>query len=113
MHPLDLYIVYVKGREHSKFRPVLVFAFNDEVVALYPITTSHDNKSDRVKALHFMINDWKEAGLKKISYVDVANRLWVKRRMLDNKEPIGKLSNKDAGEFLKFALRMKRTTKDI
>jgi len=68
MEAYDIFISYISWAGGGKSRPVLVYALNDELARIYPITTQYDNKSEAVRARYFKISDLSEAGLEKLSY---------------------------------------------
>lgn len=102
MEPYDICTSYISWGNGGKSRPVLVYALNDELVRIYPITTQYENKSEAIKAKYFEINDWDKAGLDKQSYVDTGTRLKQSLSMFDNIAPIGTLSEADKKRLIEF-----------
>ena len=104
MKPYDIFITYISWGSGGKNRPVLVYALNNEFVKIYPITTQYDNKSGDVKARLFKINDWKQSGLDKQSYIDTGTRFRRPLSFFENIEPIGNLTDNDIDRLIKFTL---------
>ena len=102
MSPFDVFIAHISWGEYGKRRPVLVYALDENHVRLYPITTQYDNKSPAIKAKYFTIHDLSCAGLVKPSYIDTGTRLKQPVSILNNIEPIGKLSNNDKLRLIQF-----------
>ena len=105
MEAFDVFISYVKWDNGGKNRPVLVYALNDGLVRIYPITTQYENKSESIKANYFKINDWSHAGLDKQSYVDTGTRLTQSLSIFNNIAPIGKLTEADKKRLIEFLLK--------
>lgn len=70
MEAFELYIAYISWGAEGKKRPVLIIAENDDTACVFKITTKYENKNPAIQANYIVINDWKEAGLDKLSYVD-------------------------------------------
>ncbi len=67
---VSLYVGYVEERG-GKSRPVLVTEANERNLSVYRITSKYENKSKYIKEQYYKIQNWKEAGLKKPSWVDL------------------------------------------
>lgn len=100
--PFDIFIFRISWGDGDKKRPVLVYALNNKIVKIYPITTQYENKSEAVKAKYFKINDWLQAGLNKQSYVDTGTRLKQPLLMFNNTTPIGALTESDKQRLIEF-----------
>ncbi|MCL2754802.1 MAG: hypothetical protein FWD35_03660 [Oscillospiraceae bacterium] len=101
MNPFDIYIAFVSWE--SKMRPVLVLEQTEMLVYVFNITTQYENKSDKIRANFFKIQDWQQAGLDKQSYIDTNSIRDLPLQVLAGKPIIGKLTDCDVqrlGEFL-------------
>jgi len=88
MQPFDVFIAYAPWGDTGKVRPVLVYKLSFDAVFVYRITTQYKSKL-------LSINDWKQAGLHKPSYIDLSARVKLSRQAFSNKTPIGQLSHAD------------------
>ena len=79
-----------------------MYALENELVKIYPITTKYENKSDAIKAKHFKINDWAQAGLNEQSYVDTGTRLTQALSIFNDVDPIGCLTESDKQRLRTF-----------
>lgn len=70
----DVYTAYVSWPGGGKRRPVLVLGYDNRVVRVFKITSKFDKKSDAIKKYYYPINQWREAGLKKKSYIDTIRK---------------------------------------
>jgi len=102
MKPFDVFIAYVSWHNGGKDRPVLAFIIDDSNVDIYQITTQYDNKSKEMQALYFKISDWSQAGLDKQSYIDTGTLISLPVAVINNKKPIGKLTENDKQRLLDF-----------
>jgi hypothetical protein len=102
MQSFVIFSAYISWGNGGKRRPVLVYAIENNVVKLYPITTQYHNKSDAIKARYFKINDLIQAGLEKQSYVDTGTRLKQPIETLISISPIGRLSDNDKKRLIEF-----------
>lgn len=102
MKPFDIFITYISWGAGGKNRPVLVFVLNNNMVEFFPITTQYSNKSKAIRTNYFEIEDWKQAGLSKPSYVDTGTLLSASILILKNNKAIGKLTNNDKERLLSF-----------
>ena len=102
MSPFDIFIACISWGIGSKNRPVLVIQKNGRTISVYPITTQYENKSKAIQAHYFKINDWVQAGLDKQSYIDTGTLLDLPLTVLNNKQPIGKLTSADIQRLIVF-----------
>ena len=102
MKPFDIFITNMSWGNGDKHRPVLVFIIDENNVEIYRITTQYENKSSDIKALYFKIDDWKQAGLVKQSYVDIGTLITLPNDIFKNKTSIGKLTENDKQRLLEF-----------
>lgn len=109
MKPMDIYIANVPFDEKNgaKVRPALVMEIGVKRVNIFKVTSQYQKKSEVIKKIYYPIKNWKQAGLKKISYVDTHKLYSLNRSAVFSKSPIGKLSYTDRIELLKF-LKQKR-----
>jgi len=102
IEPFTIYIFYMPWENGGKNRPVLVFLHSINEVSVYSITTKYEDKSEAIKQKYFKINDITNTGLIRQSYVDTITRYTIPQSFLENKIPIGKLSNEDIKRFMEF-----------
>jgi len=104
MKPFDIFITYMSWDGGGKDRPVLVFVVDGSSVDIYQITTQYENKSKEIQDMYFKINDWKQAGLDKQSYVDTGILITLSFDTFKGKKPIGKLTENDKQRLLEFLI---------
>jgi len=102
MDPFNIFIACVSWGSGSKNRPVLVVQNCGSVISVFPITTQYENKSKTIQAQYFKMNDWSQAGLNKQSYIDTGTLLDLPSEVINNKQPIGKLTTADMQRLLVF-----------
>jgi hypothetical protein len=102
MNVFDIFITYVEWKGGGKTRPILVIECQEIVVAVFNITTQYENKKPAVRAKYFKINDWEQSGLDKPSYVDTNTIRDLPVWVLNNKTPVGKLSDNDKRRLIEF-----------
>jgi hypothetical protein len=102
MSPFDIFITCISWNSGSKRRPVLVVQIDSNTFSVFPITTQYENKSKSVQAQYFKINDWYQAGLDRQSYIDTGTLLDLPLSVINNKQPIGKLTISDMQKLLVF-----------
>jgi hypothetical protein len=100
--PFEIFITYISWGNEGKNRPILVIMQSNNNILVYPITTQYENKSDTIKAKYFKINDWRQAGLEKQSYIDTGTLVKLPVTVIKNKKPIGRLTVSDKQNLLKF-----------
>jgi len=102
MSPYEIYIIHMVWGSGGKIRPVLAFIVGEITVDIYPITTQYENKSGKIKALYFKINDWMHAGLDRVSYVDTGTLITLPIDSLKGKTPVGRLTDADKQRLFEF-----------
>ena len=100
MKPFDLHIAYVTWGDDGKRRPVLILTEEDGEVSAFQITSKFESKSAAIQSQYFKIEDWKDAGLDKSSYIDTGKIIELPIAMVDSL-PIGKLTEKDKNALTK------------
>ena len=105
MKPFDIFIGYISWGDEGKTRPVLAYEIDGDIVSVYAITSQYESKSAAVRVKFFEINDWKQAGLDRQSYVDTGKIVDLPFALISLKSPIGKLSESDRKKFLEFLSR--------
>jgi len=103
MKPLDFHIAYVSWGDGGKRRPVLILSERGNEAYVYQITTRYQSKSDVVRSKYLAINDWRQSGLDKPSYIDTDRIISLPITTIDL-VPIGELSEKDAQRLFEFTL---------
>jgi len=101
MDAFNLHIANVSWGKEGKRRPVLILSQKGDTVAVFKITTQYQSKSEAIRSNFFAINDWKESGLNKPSFIDVGEVVGVSLALIGTR-PIGKLSNHDKIRLEKF-----------
>ena len=102
MNIFDIFITYISWGDSGKTRPVLILEQQVAVVSVFNITTQYENNSEAVRSKYFRINDWKQAGLDKQSYVDTNIIRDLPIVVLEGRMPIGKLTDPDVLRLLDF-----------
>lgn len=104
MQPMDIYIADVPFDEEngSKVRPALVLRVRDGWVNVFNVTSQYQNKSAKIKRLYYPIYEWKQAGLKKQSYVDTHRTYSLPEKFIFSRKPIGKLTELDRIKLFEF-----------
>jgi len=105
MSAFEIYIAFVSWGSGGKRRPVLVFEENANGVTILNITTHYFDKTERIRAKYFVINDWRQAGLYKQSYIDTNNTITLPLAAIDTKNRIGRLSVTDEKRLIEFINR--------
>jgi len=73
------------------------------IVVLDDITSKYEKKSDFIKLQYYPIKDWREAGLKQPSYVDIGSRHTLSlQEMVELSRYMGKLSLRDVEDLAAF-----------
>ncbi|OIH12220.1 hypothetical protein A7M79_01645 [Acinetobacter baumannii] len=103
----DIYRIFVKfgsdTLEGKERYTVEIGKTNLTVVLLDSITSQYENKSDFIKLQYYPIRDWRQAGLKKSSYIDIRSTMSFDfREILSSGKHVGKLSDTDVEELAKF-----------
>ncbi|MFJ0285863.1 hypothetical protein Q4100_06190 [Acinetobacter baumannii] len=103
----DIYRIFVKfgsdTLEGKERYTVEIGKTNLTVVLLDSITSQYENKSDFIKLQYYPIRDWRQAGLKKSSYIDIRSTMSFDfREVLSSGKYVGKLSDTDVVELAKF-----------
>ncbi|HFD1725296.1 TPA: hypothetical protein QFM54_001869 [Enterococcus faecium] len=98
---ISLYVAYVDGSGGKK-RPVLVRQTSGNKIDVFRITSKFSNKSFFIKQQYFKIDDWKQAGLNKASWVDLGS---IKSFDLNkvSYDSIGALSTQDVKRISEFS----------
>lgn len=110
MKSMDIYIADVPFDEGtgSKVRPALVIEVESEKVVVFKVTSQYKNKSAQIKKLYYPIKEWKNAGLKKESYVDTHKLYRLAKRWIFSRKPIGKLTDIDCLGLFEFIDQLKK-----
>ena len=101
---MDIYIAAVPFDEGtgSKIRPALVVRVQDGWVNVFKVTNRYQEKSAKIKRLYYPICEWKQAGLKKQSYVDTHRTYSLPEKFIFSRKPIGKLTELDRIKLFEF-----------
>lgn len=101
MNPFEVYIAYVSWGDGGKRRPVLVLSKQESEVSVFRITTQYQNKSSAIQSKYLIINDWRQAGLDKLSYIDISKVIDLPITTVET-SPIGELSAEDKQRLLEL-----------
>lgn len=71
----EIYTAFITWPGGGKRRPILIVRIDNDSFTFFKITSRYQNKSERIKAHYYPIQDWQSAGLAKQSYVDTINLL--------------------------------------
>jgi mRNA interferase MazF len=102
MKAFDIYIAYVSWGDGGKTRPVLIIEHQEPVVFAFNITTQYETKNEATRTKYFKINDWKQAGLDRQSYVDTNTVREIPSAIFHGKREIGRLTAADELRLLEF-----------
>ena len=102
MNIYDIFIAHVTWGSDGKKRPILILEQNAGDITVFNITTQYDGKSENIRSKYFKINDWRQAGLAKQSYIDTNNTVTLPVSSVDIHNPVGKLSKSDMQKFVEF-----------
>ena len=102
MNIFDIFIAYVSWGINGKIRPVLILSQTSNAVKAFNITTRYENKSESVRSKYFKINDWRQAGLSKQSYIDTNDTVTVPLSSVDVAHPVVTLTLPDIQRLLEF-----------
>jgi hypothetical protein len=107
MNKNDLVTVYISFTNGSggKRRPVLVLKDGLNELLLYKITSKYANKSERIRQQYYPIQDWKEAGCKKPSYIDIGSLASLDKKYFGKIVFIGALSVRDIRGLNQFIIQ--------
>ena len=100
MNIFDIYITYVSWGDGGKRRPVLILEESPDSVKAFNITTHYDDKSEPIRAKYFIINDWKQTGLDRQSYIDTNGTITIPTSAIDNL--VGRLTLADEIRLIEF-----------
>ncbi len=101
----DIYYMPVTFDDGSgvKNRYVVKIAYSGLLVAILDnITSQYVKKSKAVKAQYYPIQEWRAAGLKKQSYIDILSAKEVSVNSLIHEKYVGTLSKSDLIRLAKF-----------
>ncbi|GGI63531.1 type II toxin-antitoxin system PemK/MazF family toxin [Limosilactobacillus caviae] len=110
MQPMDIYIADVPFDEEngSKVRPALVLRVQNGWVNVFKVTSQYQKKSAKIRQLYYPICEWKQAGLKKKSYVDIHRTYSLPEKFIFSRRPIGKLTELDRIKLFEFIQSIQR-----
>ena len=110
--PYDVVIAYMTFSEGTggKRRPILLVKHSKKIYMGMKITSKYQSKSEKIKSHYYPIKDWRKAGLKKPSYVDIFNLMKLSESYIikNNIRRIGHLTsydNKHLRQFIKNKIR--------
>ena len=109
----DIYRIFVKfdldPLEGKERYTVEIGKTNLTIVLLDSITSQYEGKSDFIQLQYYPIRDWRQAGLKKASYIDISSTMSFDfQEILKSGKYIGQLSFTDIEELAKFIQTYKK-----
>lgn len=104
MEPMEVYIANIPfdKRNGSNFRPALVIEVERKLIVVFKVTSHYQNKSAQIKRLYYPIQMWREARLKKRSYVETHKLYRLNKNWVFSQRPIGKLTELDSLGLFSF-----------
>lgn len=101
---MDIFIANVPfdDEDENKIRPALVMKVTPQYARVFKITSQYKNKSLKIREFYYQIKEWKEAGLKRVSYVDTHKTYQLPLQEVMSHSPIGKLSGLDTLQLFSF-----------
>ena len=100
MNPFDICVAYISWETGGKRRPILLLVNANDYAEVFRITSKYEGKSKTIQAQYFEINDWQQAGLSGLSYIDTVASIEVPISLISS--TIGKLTENDKQRLLKF-----------
>lgn len=105
MNKHDVLIAYISYTDDpnagGKRRPALLIQKQDNLLHVLRITSKFHNKSEHIKKLYYPIKDWKLAGLKQESWIDIGAIRTIDADQLKTIK-IGQLTLRDKQELTRF-----------
>lgn len=98
---LILFIPFNDSTRRGKVRPALLLQMTKSGMKVFRITSKYSTKSPRFQKQYYEIQDWKEAGLDKPSWIDIGEAGSFELEHLNPKR-IGTLSTKDINSLAEF-----------
>ena len=86
---------------YGKKRPVLITSTDDQSIQFFSITSQYEKKSEAIKKQYYPIEDWKEIGLSKKSWIDIGSLNRAAREDIQF-EYVGDLTNRDLNGLAEF-----------
>jgi len=112
MNTNDVILVYIKFKDKhgGKQRPALLYSKHNNYIEIMSITSKYENKSEKIKRNYYPINNWREAGLKKESWIDIGNIHVFMKDTLRNINTIylGKLTEADEIGLAEFSKGLRK-----
>ncbi|MGL9730342.1 hypothetical protein [Enterococcus sp. DIV0756] len=88
-------------QEKGKVRSVLLLQMTKSGMKVFRITSKYSTKSAKIQKRYYEIQDWKEAGLDRPSWIDIGEAACFNLENLHPKR-IGALSEKDINSLAAF-----------
>lgn len=91
----EVYTAFVSWPGGGKRRPILILKNSRDILYVFKITSKYGTKSPKVKKQYYPIQDWRDAGLKKPSFIDVGVVKRLNKRSEIKFKYVGKLTTND------------------
>lgn len=104
MNTSDIGLAFIEFNSKSggKKRPILIMGSVDGHYLAFSITSKFKNKSPKIKAVYYQIQNWREAGLNFPSWIDTGHVLYLAKDRHIQK--IGKLLDSDKEKLIQFLI---------
>ena len=114
----DIYRIFVKfGSDPTKGKErytVQIGRASLTILLFDGITSQYDQKSEYIKLQYYPIRDWREAGLKKMSYIDILSTVEVEfQQVWQLGVHTGSLTTRDIEELAAFIHSYKKRLSDF
>lgn len=97
----EIYTAYVAWQNGGKRRPILIIETEENNFSFLKVTSKYKNKSEKIKKLYYPLQDWRDEGLKKQSYIDTGALLSISRSEV-SLNYVGRLTRKDKSGLTRF-----------
>lgn len=96
----DIFLAYISWGTGGKVWPILVMDTRHDSLLVYYITSQYEVKSEQIRRRYYPIQQWKEAGLDKQSYIATNSIHMISKRTTYRK--IGELQLVDIEGMTSF-----------
>lgn len=97
----EIYTAYVTWQNGGKRRPILIIETNEDDFSFLKITSKYKNKSEKIKSIYYPLQDWRDEGLRKQSYIDTGTLLNLSKSDV-SLNYVGRLTQKDKIGLTRF-----------
>lgn len=112
MNTNEAIVLYIQSKDKigGKSCPVLLYSNHNDYMEVMNITSEYENKSRKVKKNYYPIINWKEAGLKSKSWIDIGKIHVFMKEFLQNIniDYVGKLPVEDEVGLVQFSKTLRK-----